>query len=91
MTWQEWGQMSCHGNRAHSRATTAMGDAEGLVQVEMADIGAKAPWLAHPYLGIEVGAVEIHLTAMAMDQGTDVANALLKHPMGGGVGNHQGG
>ena len=61
------------------------------MQVEVADIGAKTPRLADTHLGIEVGAIEIDLTAVAMDQRANVADALLKHPMGGGVGDHQGG
>ena len=90
MAGQERRQVGRHSNGAYAGAAAAMGDAEGLVQVEVADISAKATGLANTHLGIEVGAIEINLAAVAMDQRADVADALLKHPMGGGVGDHQG-
>ena len=67
-----------------------MGDAEGLVQVEMADISPIEAGLTEPHLGVEVGAVEIHLASVVVDQIADLAQIGLKHPMGGWVGDHQG-
>ena len=91
MAGQEGHQVGRHRDRSHPRTTAAMGDAEGLVQVEMADIGAKAARFAEAHLGIEVGAIEVHLAAMAMHQGADGLDRRFKHPMGGGIGDHQGG
>ena len=81
--------MSRHTDRTDAGTATAMGNAEGLVQVQMADIGTKGPRTAQTHLCIEVGAIEVHLTAMAMHQLADAANAGLEHAVGGGVGDHQ--
>ena len=88
--WQEGHQVACHRDRTHPRTTAAMGDAEGLVQVEMADISPIEAGLTEPHLGVEVGAVEIHLASVVVDQIADLAQIGLKHPMGGWVGDHQG-
>src|SRR4051795_3388497 len=90
MTWQERRQMRLDADRAHARATAAMGNAERLVQVEMADIGAVIAGPRQAHLRIEVGAVEIDLSAMAMHDLADVADVLLEHAMGGGIGDHDG-
>ena len=50
-------------DRADARAAAAVGDAEGLVQVEVAHVGAELPGPGHADEGVEVGAVEVHLAA----------------------------
>jgi hypothetical protein len=45
-------QMRLHADRAHARAAAAMGDAEGLVQVEVADIGADLAGPASPTMAL---------------------------------------
>ena len=67
-----------------------MGDAERLVQVEVADIGAKLAGPGQADEGIEVGAVEVHLTARVVHSGADLADRLLEHAVGRGVGDHEG-
>ena len=42
------GQVRGHADRAHARTAAAVRDAEGLVQVQVADVGADAPGLASP-------------------------------------------
>ena len=91
MAGQEGHQVGGHRDRPDARTAAAMGDAEGLVQVEMANIGAETARLAQAHLGIEVGAIEVHLAAVAMHQGADGLDRRFKHPMGGGIGDHQGG
>ena len=88
-TRQEGQQMGCHCNRSHAGAAAAVGNAEGLVQVEVADIGAVETRLAQAHLGVEVGAIEIHLAAAGVHQLADAANSRLKHTVGGGIGDHQ--
>src|SRR5947209_12008048 len=88
MAWKERGEMRLDADRTHARAAAAMRDAEGLVQVEMADIGAVIAGPAKADLRVEVGAVEIDLAAMAMDDVADLANVLLEHAMGRGIGDH---
>ena len=88
---QERRQMRFDADRPHSRAAAAMRNAERLVQVEMADIGAVIAGPRQPDLRVHVGAVEIDLSAMAMHDVADLADVLLEHPVGGGIGDHHGG
>ena len=41
-------QMCSYGYRPHARAATAVGNAKGFVQVQMADVSAKLSWLGKP-------------------------------------------
>ena len=83
--------MRLDADRSHAGAAAAMRNAERLVQIEMADIGAVIAGPRQPDLRIHVGAVEIDLSAMAMHDVADLANVLLEHAMGGGIGDHDGG
>ena len=88
MTRQERRQMRLDADRPHARAAAAMRNAERLVQIEMADIGAVIAGPRQPDLRIHVGAVEIDLSAMAVDDVADLADVLLEHAMGRGIGDH---
>ncbi|MNZ36292.1 hypothetical protein D3C78_537080 [compost metagenome] len=68
-----------------------MGNAEGLVQVHVRNIGADIRRPRQPDLGVEVGAIHVHLTAMLVDHFTDFADAFLVHAMGRRIGRHQAG
>ena len=91
MTGEEGSEMGGHTDRANARATPTVGDAEGLVQIQMTDVSAECSRPAQANLGIEIGAIEVHLAAMAMHHLANGADACFEHPMGGGVGDHQGG
>ena len=80
--------MTGNGDGTYPGAATAMGNAEGLVQVEVADVSPEPTGLANPNLGIEIGTIEVDLTAVAVDHGTDITDALFKNPMSRGVSNH---
>ena len=59
--------MRLDADRPHARPAAAMRDAEGLVQIHVADIGAE---LRRPHQAdqrIEIGAVEIDLAALLVD------------------------
>jgi len=84
MAWQERRQMRPDADRAHARAAAAMRNAEGLVQVEMADIGAVIAGPRQSDLRVQIGAVEIDLPAMAVHDVADIADMLLEHAMGRG-------
>src|SRR5882672_6783374 len=88
MTWQERLQMRPDADRAHARAAAAMRNAEGLVQIEMADIGAVIAGPRQADLRIQIGAVEIDLSAMGVNDLADLADLLLEHAMRRGVGDH---
>ena len=88
---QEGRQVRLDADRAHAGAAAAVRDAEGLVQVHVADVGTQLGGAGDADQGVEVGAVEIDLAAMGVDQGADVLDRGLEHAVGAGVGDHQGG
>ena len=78
-----------HRDRSDAWAATPMGDGEGLVQVQMADVGAEASRPSEADHGIQVRAVEIDLPTMVVDQLADLHDGLLEHAVGRGIGDHQ--
>src|SRR5690606_17260366 len=84
-------EMRLDPDRAHAWPTAAMRDAEGLVQVHVADVGADISWAGQAYKRVEIGSVEINLAAMLVNDRADVLRALLEHAMRGRIGEHQGG
>ena len=75
-------------DRSHARTTAAMRNAEGLVQVEMADIGAVIAGPRQANLRIQIGAVEIDLPAMAVHDVADLADMFLEYAMSRRIGDH---
>ena len=75
MAGQERRKMRLDADRAHAGAAAAMRNAEGFVQVEMADIGAVIAGPRQPDLRVEIGAVQIDLPAMGMNDVADLAIA----------------
>ena len=84
-------QMGLEADRAHARSAAAVRDGEGLVQVHVADVGADEAGRGQADLGVEVGAVHVHLAAVGMDDGADVLHRFLEHAVGRRVGDHQAG
>jgi hypothetical protein len=73
--------MGRHSNRTDTRPTTTVRDAEGLVQIQVADISPKRARPAEPNLRIQIGSIEIHLPSVLMHERTDFTNTNLKHSM----------
>ena len=68
-------------NRPHARPATAMGDAKGLVQVEVTNVGAIVAGPAQPHLRVHVRARE-QQELYRIDispQGSDVKGGLPDH------------
>ncbi|MPL94939.1 hypothetical protein SDC9_41102 [bioreactor metagenome] len=84
-------EMRLHPDRAHARATTAMRDGEGLVQVEMADVAADLSGLHQANERVHVRAVDIDLAAVFMGDLAHPLHRLLEDAMGRGIGDHAGG
>jgi hypothetical protein len=73
-------QMRLETDRPHARAAAAMRDAEGLVQVHVADVGADQCRRGQSDLRVEVGAVHVDLAAMLVHDGADIRTASSKTP-----------
>ena len=81
MAREEWQQMLAHTDGANPWSSTAMGNAERFVQVEMADIRPERSRPANTDLSVEVGSIQIHLTAMVMHKAADLTDTRLEDPM----------
>ena len=64
VTRQKRREVGFDANGSHAGTAAAMGIAERIVQVHVADIGAQFSRAHQAHLSIEIGAVEIDLSAM---------------------------
>ncbi len=71
--------MRGHTNRSHARTAATMRNAERLVQIDVADIGAEFGGPAHADLRVQVRAVHINLAAVLMNDFAYFFDGLLKH------------
>ncbi|EHK82903.1 putative metal-dependent RNase [Rhodococcus pyridinivorans AK37] len=88
MARQVRGQMRTDADRADTRTAATVRDAERLVQVQVAHI---APELARPrqtHESVEVGTVDVHLTAGVVHGTADVGDVVLVHTVRGRIGDH---
>ena len=58
---EEGGQVGLHPDGTHSRATSAVGDAEGLVKVQVGHVAAVISRTAKTYLGVHVCPIQVDL------------------------------
>mmetsp|Transcript_26413 Transcript_26413/g.67196 ORF Transcript_26413/g.67196 Transcript_26413/m.67196 type:complete len:1036 (+) Transcript_26413:699-3806(+) len=86
---QEGRQVRLDADGAHAGAAAAVRDAERLVQVEVAHVGADDAGRGQPHLRVHVGAVHVHLAAVLVDDAADLVHPLLVHSVSGGVGDHE--
>nr|GEZ22423.1 hypothetical protein [Tanacetum cinerariifolium] len=89
VTRHERRQVGFHANRANARAATTVGDAKGFVQIEVGHVAAELTRSAQADHGIHVGAVDIHLAAVVVNDAADFADTFFEHTVGGWVGDHQ--
>ena len=78
-------------DRPHAGAAAAVRDAEGLVQVQVADVGAEVAGPRQADQRVHVGAVEVDLAAVGVGDLADLAHRLLEDAVGRGIGDHAGG
>ncbi len=83
------GQMLRYRDGPDPRTATAVRDAEGLVQVEMGDIATELAWFGQSEQGVEIGAIQIDLTAVFVHQVAQWRDRVLVGAVGGRVGDHQ--
>ena len=78
-----------HGDRAHARTAAAVRDGKRLVKIEVTHIGADRRRTREPDLRVHVGAVHVHLAAMLVDDGADLADFFLEHTVRRRIRDHQ--
>ena len=66
----------------------AVRDAEGLVQVQVRHVRPEPTGLRQAHEGVEVRAVDIHLTSRVVDLGAEVGDGLLEDSVRRRVGHH---
>src|SRR4029077_14640249 len=88
MAWKEGREMRLDADWPHARAAAPMGDAERLMQIEVAYVGANVARPCQSNERVHVGAVEIHLAAVRMGDLANLAHSLLEHAVSRRVGDH---
>ena len=91
MRREERHQVLGDGDRSDARSSPAVGDAEGLVQVQVRHVAAELSRLGQPEQRVEVRAVDVDLAPVPVDQRAHVADAFLVHAVRRGVRDHDGG
>ena len=86
---QEFHQMLCHADSAHTRPPAPVRYGEGLVQVQVANIGPYVARAGKPHLGIHIRAIHVDLPATPVDDVYHLPYPALEYPVGGGVGYHE--
>ena len=86
---QERHQMRRDPNRAHTRAASPVRDGEGLVEVEVTHVCPDHARAGESHLGVHVGPVHVHLSAVGVNHFCHFEDRTLKHPVRGRVGDHQ--
>ena len=76
-------------DRSHAGPAAAVRDAERLVQVQVADVGADPRGRGEPDLRVHVRAVHVDLAAVRVDDLADLAHVRLEHAVRRRVGDHQ--
>ena len=89
MPRQERRQLGGAGHRPHSRPAAAVRDAEGLVQVDVADIGAELGGRGESHLRVQVRPVQIDPRPGLPRQPAHLGDALLEDAVRRGVGDHE--
>ena len=86
---QEGTQVLADTNGSHARTTATVGDTEGLVEVQVAHIGANLTGRAETDLGVHVGTVHVDLATVLVHQAAGLLGTGLEHTEGAGVGDHE--
>ena len=88
MARQKRREMRADGHWTDARPTTAVRNAERLVQIQMRHIGAELSWRRKSDHRIHVSAIDIDLAAIGMDDFAKVANTFFEHAMRRRIGDH---
>ena len=88
---QELDQMFRHANRANAGSAATVRNAEGFVQVQMADVCADVARAGEANLGVHVRAVHIDLSAVRVNDFANLTDGFLKYAVRAGIGDHEAG
>ena len=88
MRGQVRGQMRLDTDGSHAGPTAAVRNAESLVQIEMADIRAVVAGARQSDLRVEIGTIQINLSAVGVNEVTNGPYRGLEYPVRRGIGNH---
>ncbi len=91
MLRQKRREVGLDANRSHARPAAAMRDGEGLVQIDVRNVGTNIGRTGEADLGIEIGPIHIYLAAVCVNGGADVFDGFLEYAVRRGVGEHQAG
>ena len=89
MIRHEGRQVRLDTDRAHTRATTTVRNAESLVQVQVAHIRTNETRRSQTDLGVHVGAVHVHLTAVLVNDFANFLDVFLVDTVRRRVRNHE--
>ena len=81
-------EVSDHADRADPWPAAAMGNAEGLMQIEVADITAEVARFGGADQGVHVRAVDVDPAAVLVDDFAELFDFSLKDAVGAWVGDH---
>ncbi len=82
-------QMRRDTDRPHAGTAAAVRDAKGLVEVEVAHVGADVTRPAQSDLRVHVGAVHVHLAAVLVHDAAHLFDRILEHAVRGRIRHHQ--
>lgn len=86
---EEGREVRLDANGPHAGPAAPVGDAEGLVEVEVAHVRPDVPGGREAHLGVHVGPVHVHLAPVVVDDLADAVHALLVHPERRGIRHHE--
>src|ERR1700694_5913052 len=72
-----------------ARAAATVGDAEGFVKIEMANIGAHVAGTAEADLRVHIRAVHVNLAAVRVNDVANLADGGFENTVRGRVGDHE--
>src|SRR4030042_2631957 len=90
MGWQELNQVCGHGNGAHARSASPMGDGKCLMQVQVASTGSQHGRIGQANLVVHIRPVHIYLSAVFMNDTSHFEDIFFKDPVCGGISDHKG-
>ena len=86
---QMWREVLGDADWTDARTTAAVRDTEGLVEVQVTNVGAVVARSAESDLCVEVRPIEVHLAPVTMHDRARLFDRRLEDPVGRGIGDHE--